>query len=185
VAAAWHHDPHHPLYPGEFAGILGFTSSDYTTLDLACVRLGAVCVPLQSSASAGHLKPIIAETGPRLLASSVELLDTAVEAALDSRSLQAPVVFSPPRPPPPRGGGPPPGWGPRHPQHRHARSDQATESGVSRTETVAWLSWKLCSETTVSRAVDWNSGIVTAPQETIVDFILATVTARPSLRSPA
>ena len=59
VAAEWHHDSRHPLSAGEFVGVLGFTSGDYTTIDLACVRLGAVPVPLQASASgrpalAGH-----------------------------------------------------------------------------------------------------------------------------------
>jgi fatty acid CoA ligase FadD9 len=93
VAAEWHHHPGYPLSAGEFVCVLGFTSSDYTTIDLACVRLGVVCVPLQSSASAGHLKPIIAETEPRILASSVEFLDTAVESALESTSLRRLVVF--------------------------------------------------------------------------------------------
>ncbi|WP_344415000.1 carboxylic acid reductase [Amycolatopsis minnesotensis] len=93
VAGTWHHDPGYALEAGEFVGILGFTSVDYLTLDLACVHLGAVSVPLQSSASAGQLKPIVAETEPRILASSVELLDTAVEIALVSTSLRRLVVF--------------------------------------------------------------------------------------------
>nr|WP_305861159.1 carboxylic acid reductase [Amycolatopsis sp. CA-230715] len=93
VAGTWHHDPGYALESGEFVGILGFTSVDYLTLDLACVHLGAVSVPLQSGASAGNLKPIVAETEPRILASSVELLDTAVEIALVSTSLRRLVVF--------------------------------------------------------------------------------------------
>ena len=68
LAAEWHHDSQHPLSAGDFVCVLGFTSIDYTTIDLACVRLGAVSVPLQSGASVGHLKPIIAETEPRILA---------------------------------------------------------------------------------------------------------------------
>jgi fatty acid CoA ligase FadD9 len=93
VAAEWHHNAHHPMSAGEFVGVLGFTSSDYTAIDLACFRIGAVSVPLQSSASAGQLNPIIAETAPRILASSVELVDTAVECALDSASVHRVVVF--------------------------------------------------------------------------------------------
>ncbi|HYZ54361.1 MAG TPA: carboxylic acid reductase, partial [Streptosporangiaceae bacterium] len=93
VAAEWHHNSRHPVSAGEFVCVLGFTSGDYTTIDLACIRLGAVSVPLQSSASAGQLKPIIAETASRILASSVELLDTAVECAVDSTSLRRLVVF--------------------------------------------------------------------------------------------
>jgi fatty acid CoA ligase FadD9 len=93
VAAEWQHDSRHPVSAGEFVCVLGFTSGDYTTIDLAAIRLGAVSVPLQASASAGQLRPIIAETGPRILASSVELLDTAVECALDSTSLRRLVIF--------------------------------------------------------------------------------------------
>jgi fatty acid CoA ligase FadD9 len=93
VAAEWHHNCHYPLSAGEFVGILGFTSSDHATIDLACVRLGAVCVPLQASASAGNLTAIIEETGARVLASSVEFLETAVECALEGTSLSRLVVF--------------------------------------------------------------------------------------------
>ncbi|GGM48616.1 putative fatty-acid-CoA ligase FadD [Longimycelium tulufanense] len=93
VASEWHHDPEHPLGAGDFVCFLGFTSSDYTTLDLACIHLGAVCVPLQSSASMAQLTPIIAETGPRILAASMEFLDTAVECALTSTSLRRLIVF--------------------------------------------------------------------------------------------
>jgi fatty acid CoA ligase FadD9 len=93
VAAEWHHHPGHPVRAGDFVGVLGFTSSDYTTVDLACVRLGAICVPLQAGATAGHLKPIIAETGPRILATSVEHLDTAVDAVSESTSVRRLVVF--------------------------------------------------------------------------------------------
>ncbi|MFE7528580.1 carboxylic acid reductase [Kitasatospora sp. NPDC057542] len=93
VASEWYHDERHPLRPGEFVGVLGFTSCDYATIDLACVRLGAVSVPLQSSASVASLAPIIAETGQRLLATSVELLDTAVDLVVDSPSVRRLVVF--------------------------------------------------------------------------------------------
>ncbi|MFB9904386.1 carboxylic acid reductase [Allokutzneria oryzae] len=81
------------LRPGDVVGLLGFTSLDHTTVDLACVHLGAVCVPLQTSASAAQLKPVVAEIEPRVLATSLELLDTAVEVALSSTSVQWIVVF--------------------------------------------------------------------------------------------
>jgi fatty acid CoA ligase FadD9 len=93
VAAEWHHNAPCPIGAGEFVCILGFASSDYTTIDLTCVRLGAVCVPLPPSTSAGQLGPILAETAPRILASSVETLGTAVECALECRSLRRLVVF--------------------------------------------------------------------------------------------
>jgi AMP-binding enzyme len=52
VASAWQHTP---VGAGDFVAIMGFASSDYTTLDLACIRLGAVSVPLQTGASVGQL----------------------------------------------------------------------------------------------------------------------------------
>ena len=65
VASAWQHTPAQ-VGAGDFVAIMGFASTDYTTLDLACIRLGAVSVPLQTSAPVGQLVPIIAETGPRI-----------------------------------------------------------------------------------------------------------------------
>ncbi|SDC79616.1 carboxylic acid reductase [Actinokineospora iranica] len=93
VAAEWHHHPEHPLRAGEFVAILGFASSDYATLDLACVHLGVVSVPLHASASVAQLEPIIAETGPRVLAASVERLDTAVDLALTGPTVRRVIVF--------------------------------------------------------------------------------------------
>ncbi|MEV0637358.1 carboxylic acid reductase [Streptomyces sp. NPDC050619] len=93
VAAEWTADAGQPLVPGDFVAIYGFTSCDYVTLDLACLRLGAVSVPLQSGAPVSQLAPIVAETGPRVLATSVELLDRAVELVLSAESSPRLVVF--------------------------------------------------------------------------------------------
>ncbi|MFC8381874.1 carboxylic acid reductase [Nocardia sp. NPDC057272] len=93
VATEWEHHPGAPLRAGEFVAVVGFTSTDYATIELACVRLGAVSVPLPAGAAAGRLTPIIAETGPRVLATSLEQLTTAVECALASTSVRRLVVF--------------------------------------------------------------------------------------------
>ncbi|MFJ1758822.1 carboxylic acid reductase [Amycolatopsis sp. NPDC088138] len=93
VAAAWHHDERDPVRAGDFVATLGFTSGDYATLDLACVRLGAVAVPLQAGAALGQLRPIIEETGPRVLATSVEHLEAATELVLGAASVRRVVVF--------------------------------------------------------------------------------------------
>lgn len=93
VAADWYHHDTAPLRAGDFVGTLGFTSIDYATVDLACVWLGAVCVPLQSGASVGHLSPIVGETELRLLACSVQMLDTAVELALANPTVLRLMVF--------------------------------------------------------------------------------------------
>ncbi|MBF6331724.1 carboxylic acid reductase [Nocardia transvalensis] len=93
VAAAWHHDPDQPTRAGDFVAILGFTSVDYTVVDLACTYLGTVAVPLQASAALAQLTPIVTETEPRVFASDVEQLDRAVELVLSADSVRSLIVF--------------------------------------------------------------------------------------------
>ncbi|MFI1933761.1 carboxylic acid reductase [Streptomyces sp. NPDC020330] len=93
LAGRWHHDPEYPLGPGDRICTLGFTSTDYATLDLACIHLGAVPVPLQSNASPSRLAPIVAESEPTVLAASVDRLDTAVDVVLASSTIRRLVVF--------------------------------------------------------------------------------------------
>lgn len=81
LADAWRANP---VNPGDRVALLGFTSVDYTVADIALTQLGAVSVPLQTSVSAAALAPIIAETEPVLIASSIDYLDDAVELALGS-----------------------------------------------------------------------------------------------------
>ena len=52
------------MRPGDRVCVLGFTSVDYTTVDMALVQIGAVAVPLQTSAPVAQLRPIVAETEP-------------------------------------------------------------------------------------------------------------------------
>jgi fatty acid CoA ligase FadD9 len=82
-----------PVRPGDRVGVLGFTSIDYTTIDMALLRLGAVSVPLQTSAPVTQLRPIAAETEPVAIASSVDFLDDAVELMLTGHLPQRLVVF--------------------------------------------------------------------------------------------
>ncbi|MDT0455125.1 carboxylic acid reductase [Streptomyces sp. DSM 41527] len=93
VAAEWRHHPDHPVSPGDFVAVLGPTSAEYTLVDLACVRSGAVSVPLQAGASAGHLAPIVAQTGPRLLAVDVAHLGVALQVAAGAPALRRIVVL--------------------------------------------------------------------------------------------
>ncbi|MDX1873090.1 carboxylic acid reductase [Mycolicibacterium sp. 120266] len=89
VANAWHDQP---VRSGDRVAILGFTSVDYTTIDTALSQLGAVSVPLQTSASVTALAPIVAETEPVLIASSIDYLDDAVALA-EGASVGHLVVF--------------------------------------------------------------------------------------------
>lgn len=93
VAAAWYHDCTYPVKAGDFVALLGFTSVDYTALDLTCAHLGAVAVPLQTSASPSNWTAILAESEPTVLAVSAEMLDKAVESILATTSLRHVVVF--------------------------------------------------------------------------------------------
>ncbi|MBW1601480.1 thioester reductase domain-containing protein [Streptomyces sp. JJ66] len=93
VAREWHHHPQRPLRAGDHVALLGFTSRDYATLDLACIHLGLVSVPLQTSAPIEHLRSIVAESEPFLLATNIERLGTATELALHTPSVQRLVVF--------------------------------------------------------------------------------------------
>ncbi|MEU2792825.1 carboxylic acid reductase [Streptomyces sp. NPDC007100] len=93
VAAEWRHHPGHAVGRGDFVAVLGSTSAEYTVVDLACVRSGAVSVPLQAGASAGQLAPVLAQTGPRLLAVDVAHLDVALQVAADAPSVGRIVVL--------------------------------------------------------------------------------------------
>src|SRR4029079_15230423 len=83
----------YPVQPGGRVAILGFTSIDYTTVDMALLRLGAVSVPLQTSAPVAQLRPIAAVTEPVVIASSIDFLDDAVELMLTGHLPERLVVF--------------------------------------------------------------------------------------------
>jgi fatty acid CoA ligase FadD9 len=67
---------------GDRVTVLGFTSVDYATIDIALGVVGAVSVPLQTSAAIAQLKPIVLETEPTLFAASVDYLSDAVDVIL-------------------------------------------------------------------------------------------------------
>ena len=69
---------------GDRVCVLGFTSVDYTTIDIALGRVGAVSVPLQNSAAITQLQPILLETEPSLFAVSVDYLSDAVDVILSA-----------------------------------------------------------------------------------------------------
>ncbi len=82
-----------PVHVGDRVAILGFTSVDYTAIDIALGQLGAVSVPLQTSAPVATLQPIVAETEPTLIASSIDYLDDAVALIRTGPAPQRLVVF--------------------------------------------------------------------------------------------
>ncbi|MGW4120126.1 carboxylic acid reductase [Nocardia sp. NPDC004711] len=90
IAAAWANDS---VRPGDRVCILGFTSVDYTTVDMALMRLGAMSVPLQNGAPVATLRPIVAETEPAVIACSIDYLSTAVDLVLTGYAPARLVVF--------------------------------------------------------------------------------------------
>ena len=69
---------------GDRVCVLGFTSVDYTTIDIALGLVGAVSVPLQTSAAVAQLQPIVIETEPTVFAASVDYLSDAVDVILNA-----------------------------------------------------------------------------------------------------
>lgn len=82
VANEWRQNSAHPVGPGDFVCVLGFTSIDYATILLAAIHQGIVKVPLQTSAPPAQHAAIIAETNPRIFAVSADYVDAAVDAVL-------------------------------------------------------------------------------------------------------
>ncbi|KMO84979.1 oxidoreductase [Mycolicibacterium chubuense] len=81
------------IAPGDRVALLGFTSVDYTVIDMALALHGAVAVPLQTSAPAATLRPIIAETEPVIIASAVDHLADAVDLAREADTVRRVIVF--------------------------------------------------------------------------------------------
>ena len=79
--------------PGDRVCILGFTSVDYTVIDMATIPLNAVSVPLQTSAPTTQLLPIVTETQPIVIASSIDYVDDAVELVLTGHAPSTLIVF--------------------------------------------------------------------------------------------
>ncbi|WP_319457101.1 MULTISPECIES: carboxylic acid reductase [unclassified Mycobacterium] len=89
IAAGLAAGPVGAVQPGDRVATLGSTSVDYAVLDLALTSMGVVSVPLQSSAPVEQLRPIVAETEPSMIASTVDYLADAVDLILAG--------FAPPR----------------------------------------------------------------------------------------
>ncbi|WP_409430711.1 carboxylic acid reductase [Mycobacterium sp. SMC-16] len=82
------------VVPGDRVAMLGFTSAEFTIIDTALARAGVVAVPLQTSAPAEQLRPIVDETEPRALFADMKFLDDAVELVLGAGpALTRVVVF--------------------------------------------------------------------------------------------
>ncbi|KZM74753.1 AMP-binding protein [Nocardia terpenica] len=93
IANVWHHDPRYRVRPGDVVAILGGTGIDHTTLEVACDRLGLECVPVRAETPAQHWHSNHAETPPRILAASLDLLDAAIHCVSTRAEPQVLIVF--------------------------------------------------------------------------------------------
>ena len=82
-----------PVQPGSCVATLGFTTADYAVVDMALALTGAIAVPLQTNAPVQQLHPILVETEPVAILSSVDHLQDAVELALTAYTPKRIVVF--------------------------------------------------------------------------------------------
>ncbi|HEX5142542.1 MAG TPA: carboxylic acid reductase [Mycobacterium sp.] len=82
-----------PVRPGDRVATLGFTSADYAVVDMALALIGAVSVPLQTSAAVAALRPILTETEPVAIISAIDHLADAAELARTAHAPQRVVVF--------------------------------------------------------------------------------------------
>jgi fatty acid CoA ligase FadD9 len=90
LASAW---ADNVVSPGDRVCVLGFTSVDYATIDVALAHLGAVSVPLQTSAAIAQLTPIVVETEPVVVAASINSLSDALELIQTGHTPARLVVF--------------------------------------------------------------------------------------------
>ena len=93
VASSLYHQCQAPVRAGDAVAMLSFTNADYAALDIACIRIGAMTVPLQTGASLVDLRAILDETRPTLLATSIEQLDTAIECIASTPSIRRVMVL--------------------------------------------------------------------------------------------
>ncbi|MFJ4650076.1 thioester reductase domain-containing protein [Nocardia sp. NPDC088792] len=91
LAARW--SDHYHFGAQDFLVTLGITGVDYLTVELAGIWLGMVSVPMQSIATGDAVRTVLADTKPRVLATSAANLDKAVNGALTSETIAQIVVF--------------------------------------------------------------------------------------------
>lgn len=93
IANEWYHHDQYPLTASDKVAVLSFIHSDYIAINLACVQINAILVPLQTNLSNKKLTLILQEIEPQIIASSLEYLPMAVELAKNSKSVKRIIVF--------------------------------------------------------------------------------------------
>lgn len=93
IANELFYHPQYPLRDGDKVAMLAFTSSDYACIDIACIRLGAISIHLQTSSTKEQMQKILNQTEPSIIAASVEHIETAKQLAKESPFIKRIIVF--------------------------------------------------------------------------------------------
>ena len=94
VAMAWRTHPFCRVSRDQFVCMIGFSSIDLATIDMACAYAKAVTVPLQSSTSGADLSEIFTNVEPAVLATTLNDLPLAIEHAIQQPSIKSVLVFN-------------------------------------------------------------------------------------------
>jgi fatty acid CoA ligase FadD9 len=93
LANTWRHHEQHRVDPGDFVCILGFSGTDFATVDVACAYAHAVSVPLQTTLAGADLDGIFADTGPVAVAATMDDLVHAAQLAASHESIRSVIAF--------------------------------------------------------------------------------------------
>lgn len=93
IANEWYHHCQYPLKASDKVVILSFINSDYIAINLACVQINAIIIPLQANLSTKELTLILQEIEPQIIAASIEYLHIAVELVKNNQSIKRIIVF--------------------------------------------------------------------------------------------
>lgn len=93
LAMAWRKHHFCKVMRKEFVCIMGFASTDYAVIDIACAYAKAVTVPLSSSSAGTDIREILSTIEPVVLASRIQDLSLCVEHAIHHQSIKSIIVF--------------------------------------------------------------------------------------------
>ena len=93
IANAWRYHPDHKVGVDEFVCMVGFSGSDYVSLDLACIYAQTTGVPLQAELGAGHLTDIFKNIEPTTIAVSIRDLATLIPLIIENGEIQSLIVM--------------------------------------------------------------------------------------------
>jgi len=93
VAAAWTTQDKFRVNSDDLVCMMGFAGIDYAALDIACIYVQAVSVPIQANYGFEVLKGMLEKVEPTVLATTASDLDMAVRLATVVPSLRSLIVF--------------------------------------------------------------------------------------------